>query len=573
MYDWRISAAAAASTTSRRRALAAGSASRRSAITVVSRSSCTSITAVDPRRLAAPPPRQAHGLGPPGPSDPSARAGARPRCARDLSASRVGDERGMVRGVGHGPELHLRAGWRACRTRPSTARPMRRAPRSTPSTAHDRALRLQATASTACLGPLRGAPAPRRPRRRSARPPPRRRPACPVPPPSARAASAAIAPAFDAALDQVLGHRHRDRGLGPVRRQRRRAPTCPSRAHRGRRARAGAARRWRGRRGAPRPRRRPPGPRACAPRRASCRLRSRVELVAQLLDLASSRSTRSATSSGVDLRAARRARSAGRSSSRMCASAPSPVTASMRRRFAPIEPSLTILIGPMNPSAWTWVPPHSSIECSPASRTRTRSPYLSPKNAIAPSALGVVLRRLVVAHRRVGDDLGVRQRLDALELLGRHRLEVAEVEPQPIGRHERPGLLHVRCPSTSRSAQCRTCVAVWLRRIRSRRSPSMRRRDLVALGDRASARPRTRARRDRAAPYCVSTHRATRVRRSVMIVPVSPTWPPDFGVERRAVEDDVDRVARRRHASADAARRRRSARAPCARRSRTPGGR
>src|SRR4029077_12135016 len=67
------------------------------------------------------------------------------------------------------------------------------------------------------------------------------------------------------------------------------------------------------------------------------------------------------------------------------AGAGSRVTASMRRRFAPIEASVTILMGPMKPRAWTWVPPHSSRECSPASRTRTRSPYLSPKNAMAPS--------------------------------------------------------------------------------------------------------------------------------------------------------------------------------------------
>ena len=59
------------------------------------------------------------------------------------------------------------------------------------------------------------------------------------------------------------------------------------------------------------------------------------------------------------------------------------MTASMRRRFEPIEPSLTILIGPMNPSAYTCVPPHSSVD-GPASSTRTISPYFSPKNAIAP---------------------------------------------------------------------------------------------------------------------------------------------------------------------------------------------
>ena len=58
--------------------------------------------------------------------------------------------------------------------------------------------------------------------------------------------------------------------------------------------------------------------------------------------------------------------------------------ASSRRRFEPIEPSETIFTGPMSPSARTWVPPHSSVECGPASSTRTMSPYLSPKKAMAP---------------------------------------------------------------------------------------------------------------------------------------------------------------------------------------------
>ena len=63
---------------------------------------------------------------------------------------------------------------------------------------------------------------------------------------------------------------------------------------------------------------------------------------------------------------------------------PVPVTAKMRRMLAPIEPSATTLIGPIMPRAWTWVPPHSSIERLPASITRTTSPYFSSKNAMAP---------------------------------------------------------------------------------------------------------------------------------------------------------------------------------------------
>ncbi len=42
--------------------------------------------------------------------------------------------------------------------------------------------------------------------------------------------------------------------------------------------------------------------------------------------------------------------------------------------------------GPIMPRAPTWVPPHSSIDSGPADTTRTRSPYFSPKKAMAPMA-------------------------------------------------------------------------------------------------------------------------------------------------------------------------------------------
>ncbi len=70
---------------------------------------------------------------------------------------------------------------------------------------------------------------------------------------------------------------------------------------------------------------------------------------------------------------------------------PVPVMASMRRRFAPIEDSATIFTGPMSPSARTCVPPQSSVDRRPASSTRTMSPYLSPKKAMAPRAAASAL--------------------------------------------------------------------------------------------------------------------------------------------------------------------------------------
>ena len=62
-----------------------------------------------------------------------------------------------------------------------------------------------------------------------------------------------------------------------------------------------------------------------------------------------------------------------------------PVTASTRRMLEPMDDSAVILKAPMSPRARTWVPPHSSTEWRPASSTRTVSPYLSPKKAMAPS--------------------------------------------------------------------------------------------------------------------------------------------------------------------------------------------
>ncbi len=115
----------------------------------------------------------------------------------------------------------------------------------------------------------------------------------------------------------------------------------------------------------------------------------------------------------------------------------------MRRVFEPMEASETTCSGPIVPRAFTCVPPQSSTESCPASTTRTTSPYFSPKNAIAPAALGLLAGRLVGPHRFVAQDLGVDEILDPSDLLLGHRPEVAEVEPQAVGRDERTLLAHV----------------------------------------------------------------------------------------------------------------------------------
>ncbi len=63
---------------------------------------------------------------------------------------------------------------------------------------------------------------------------------------------------------------------------------------------------------------------------------------------------------------------------------PVPVTASIRLTPEATPPSERILKAPISPVFFTWVPPQSSTDQSPAFTTRTTAPYFSPKRAMAP---------------------------------------------------------------------------------------------------------------------------------------------------------------------------------------------
>ena len=155
-------------------------------------------------------------------------------------------------------------------------------------------------------------------------------------------------------------------------------------------------------------------------------------------------------------------------------------------------------------------------------------------------ALGVVLRGLVVAHRRVGDAPrrwpGPRP---ASSCSGVTASKWLKSKRSRSGATSEPACLHVRCrapraaPSAARASRC-GCGGS-----RSRRSPSIARRHLVALGDRAARRPRSGARRARGARTAC---RATREHApsSVVIVAGVADLPARLGVERRAVEHDLD---------------------------------
>ena len=152
--------------------------------------------------------------------------------------------------------------------------------------------------------------------------------------------------------------------------------------------------------------------------------------------------TRSSRFSGSDfMRAMTRASRSSRALTH--ASAPAPVTASMRRTPAAMPVSDTILKRPTSPERTTWVPPQSSSDTSPMASTRTFESYFSPKKAIAPALERVVERHGLGADLHVVEDPGVDEALDLLPRDRTDGLEVREVEAQPIRSDERPSLLNV----------------------------------------------------------------------------------------------------------------------------------
>ena len=120
-----------------------------------------------------------------------------------------------------------------------------------------------------------------------------------------------------------------------------------------------------------------------------------------------------------------------------------PVRAKIRRVFDPMEPSETRLIGPMRPSPATWVPPQNSSESGPACTTRTESPYLSPKKAMAPmrSASSREVSVVSTGSSPRTSSLATLEHRD--ELLPARLGVVREVEAQAVRRDQRALLADV----------------------------------------------------------------------------------------------------------------------------------
>ena len=341
----------------------------------------------------------------------------------------------------------------------------------------------------------------------------------PPPPPTVRAASAMRSDAVEAA---VLGHRrHQGRRRRP--RARRPAPPPARRAGRGRPGPGRAGRRGWCRRPGPRPRRRPRPAPARPPARTAPALRSWPDLVGQRLLLLEQllhplghlgrrhpQEGGGAAQGGLLVADAVEAGHAGDG-----------LDAAQVGADGALAQDLD------GPDGAQGVDVGAAAQLDrPVARprsTRTTSPYFSPKKAMAPSRSASSLDISVALTALVGDDLLVGQVLDPLQLLGGDRRVVAEVEPQPVGRHQRAGLLDVVAQHLPQGPVEQVGAGV----VAADGLPPVgvdRGGGLLAGADLALHHPGRRGGAGRAGRRWCRAPR--RVPVSVVIVPVSPTWPP-----------------------------------------------
>ena len=121
----------------------------------------------------------------------------------------------------------------------------------------------------------------------------------------------------------------------------------------------------------------------------------------------------------------------------------------MRRTPAATPLSCVIVNRPMSPVARVCVPPHNSTLKPGIVTTRTRSPYFSPNSAIAPDAIAAAVSFTSVVTAALRRICSLTSASISRSCDGGDRREVREVEAQPVRRHERPGLLHVRAQHLS----------------------------------------------------------------------------------------------------------------------------
>ena len=202
-------------------------------------------------------------------------------------------------------------------------------------------------------------------------------------------------------------------------------------------------------------------------------------------------------------------------------SAPSPVTASMRRIPAAIPPSDVMRKRPMSPVRCTCVPPQSSVEKLPNDSTRTTSSYFSPNSAMAPdftaSSKGSC-RITAGALRRISP---LTSRSTVSSSAGVTGWVCEKSKRSRSGATSEP-----RCttclPSAWRSAACSKCVAEWFSTVAWRVFSSTLAVSLSPiLSEPDSRRPMCRC----ASP---SFFVSVTVKRAILLsnTPTSPTCPP-----------------------------------------------
>ena len=135
-------------------------------------------------------------------------------------------------------------------------------------------------------------------------------------------------------------------------------------------------------------------------------------------------------------------------------------------------------------------------------------------------------------QRVVLEDRAVDALLDLLALLRRELLVVREVEAQLVGRTAEPACL-TWSPSTSRSASCRRCVAVWFAIVGKRTLHGTSARTRLP-----AAKPEPRKTSTWSSPTrCACDELGARAGSpSSSITPWSETWPPPAGIERRLAQ-------------------------------------
>jgi len=121
-----------------------------------------------------------------------------------------------------------------------------------------------------------------------------------------------------------------------------------------------------------------------------------------------------------------------------------PVSASIRRTFAALEPSEAIAKMPISAVLGTWVPPHSSRETPLDLHDAHPVSVLLAEERHRPEPLGLAPRHLQRAHPVALLDPVVDQVPDVLHLVDGERRAVSEVEAQLVRADCGAGLADVR---------------------------------------------------------------------------------------------------------------------------------